>query len=114
MEEGQIVLAVLPSDKEQKMRPVLIVRQTPKYNDYLVCGISSKLHEEIEGLDVVIRQSHQEFPLTGLKHEGLIRLFFIGVIRNEDCLGALGKVSEETLRLVQSRIAGYLLKGVKK
>ena len=108
MQEGQIVLAVLTADKELKKRPVLIVRKAPKHHDYLVCGITSKLHEETTGLDVVIDKPHPDFIESGLKHDGLIRLFFFAVIRSEDCLGTLGKVSDKTLELVQSRLANYI------
>jgi mRNA interferase MazF len=108
MEEGQIVLAVLSSDREQKRRPALILRKTPKYNDYLVCGISSKLHEEINAIDLIIGKDHADFKTSGLKTDGLVRLFFAAIIRDEDCLGTLGEISGKTLKTLQLRFANYI------
>ena len=72
MEEGQIILAVFETDKEKKNRPALVLRKSPKYNDYLVCGITSKLHEEIKDFDFVLDKNHLDFLQSGLKHDSLI------------------------------------------
>ncbi|MCZ2460614.1 MAG: type II toxin-antitoxin system PemK/MazF family toxin [Chitinophagales bacterium] len=44
MKAGDIVLTKIPQDNQQKIRPVLILKVLPKYNDYLVCAVSSQLH----------------------------------------------------------------------
>jgi mRNA interferase MazF len=39
MREGEIILANLPqADDNFKLRPVLLLKQLPGYNDLLVCG----------------------------------------------------------------------------
>ena len=46
MREGGIILANLQlADGSVKLRPVLLLKQLPVYNDFLVCGISTQLHQ---------------------------------------------------------------------
>ena len=109
MEEGQVILAVFETDKEKKNRPALVLRKSPKYNDYLVCGITSKLHEEIKNFDFVLDKNHTEFLESGLKQDSLIRLFFLGIVRDEDILGTIGSISNDTLQTLQKRLSDYII-----
>ena len=109
MEEGQVILAVFEKDKEKKNRPALVLRKSPKYNDYLVCGITSKLHEELKDFDLVIDKNHADFAESGLKHVGLIRLFFLGIVREEEILGTIGSIGNSTLLTLQKRLADYII-----
>lgn len=110
MEEGEIILTVIGSDRKKKNRPVLVLKKAPRYNDFLVCGISSQLHEEVKGFDLVLDIKHRDYDASGLKHEGLVRLFFLGVIREEESLGPIGNISKLTLSILQKRLADYLIK----
>lgn len=48
MKEGDVILAsITQADGKIKNRPVVILRIMPKYNDYLVCGISTQLNQYI-------------------------------------------------------------------
>jgi hypothetical protein len=52
MKAGNIVLVDFPqSDGRSKLRPVLILKLLPKYNDFLVCGISTQLNQYIKDFD---------------------------------------------------------------
>lgn len=110
MEEGEIILTVLESDQSGKNRPSLILRKAPRYNDYLACGISSQLHQEIKKFDLLLNRNHPDFLSSGLKYDGVIRLFFLGIIRHDEVKGAIGKVSSETLHELQKRLSEYLVK----
>ena len=55
--EGQIVLFRFPQTEQQsgKLRPALVVRKLPgRYEDWLVCMISSQLNQEVTGFDETI------------------------------------------------------------
>ncbi|MBS1257899.1 MAG: hypothetical protein MAG551_00952 [Candidatus Scalindua arabica] len=55
--EGQIVLFNFPQtdQKEGKLRPALILCKLPgKFNDWLVCMISSKVDQQIHELDELV------------------------------------------------------------
>ncbi len=44
--EGSICLISIPqADGKQKIRPVLLLKQFPPFNDYLVCGISTQIQQ---------------------------------------------------------------------
>jgi mRNA interferase MazF len=74
--EGQIVLFKFPQtdQKEGKLRPALILRELPgKFNDWLVCMISSKVDQQILELDELITSDTSDFLQTGLKVPSVIR-----------------------------------------
>ena len=55
MKEGNIVLTPIPqSNQEIKNRPALILRIMPRYQDFLICGISSQLKQYIRDFDEII------------------------------------------------------------
>jgi mRNA interferase MazF len=105
MKEGDIVLASLPqSDGLIKVRPVLLLRKMHEYGDFLTCGISSKLHQEISDFDEIISSSTQ----NGLKHTSLIRLGFLAILTENRINGRIGNVSEQIHRKLLERLATYL------
>ncbi|MBX7139760.1 MAG: type II toxin-antitoxin system PemK/MazF family toxin [Chitinophagales bacterium] len=110
MEEGEVILTVLSSDQSGKNRPALILRKSPRYHDYLVCGISSQLHQEVKDFDMLIGRNHPDFVSSGLKYNALVRLFFLAIIRHDEIKGSIGKVSDSTLKLLQKRLSDYLIK----
>ena len=53
MKEGNIILTPIPqANGEIKNRPTLILREMPKYQDFLICGISTQLKQYIPNFDV--------------------------------------------------------------
>ena len=83
MREGEIILANLPqADGSVKLRPVLLLKQLPGYNDFLVCGISTQLHQLIKNFDELIDEKSDNFIQTGLRQSSIMRLGFLAVIPN--------------------------------
>lgn len=83
MREGEIVLASIPQfDGTIKLRPVLLLKQLPGYNDFLVCGISTQLHQLINGFDELLSDKSTDFVQTGLRQSSVIRLGFLGIVPN--------------------------------
>lgn len=78
MKEGDIALAALPQmDGENKIRPVLLLRQLPgPYYDFLVCGISSQTHQMIKNFDDIITELDDDFKKSGIIKESIIRFKF--------------------------------------
>ncbi|OGU39607.1 MAG: transcriptional regulator [Ignavibacteria bacterium GWB2_35_12] len=110
MNDGDIVTAYFPqSDRTFKKRPALLLKKLQKYDDYLVCGISSNIHQYVEGFDEIILKNHAEFDSTGLKNDSVIRLGYLTVIPNEGINGAIGKISNELHRLLLKRLSNYLI-----
>lgn len=66
MKEGDIVKAALQqSDGSYKLRPALILKKMPPYDDFLLCGISSQLKTFVERFDEKILESHLDYSTSG-------------------------------------------------
>ncbi len=62
------------ADGNTKLRPVLLLKQLPGYNDFLVCGISTQLHHLIQNFDELIDEKSNRSAETGLRQSSIIRL----------------------------------------
>lgn len=91
--EGQIVLFKFPQtdQREGKIRPALVLRQLPgKSKDWLICMISSQLHQQLHGLDEVITPEDSDFLQSGLKLPSVIRASRLAVVEWNILFGKLG------------------------
>jgi mRNA interferase MazF len=106
MQEGAIILTNLPqADGSYKLRPVLILRQLPTYDDFLVCGISTQLHQYIVNFDEILVANHS----NGLKANSLIRLSFLAVLSAKDIKKIIGTIEPDTHRLLLKRLSDYMV-----
>ena len=111
MKEGDIILTPLPqADGKTKLRPALLLRKMPGYDDYLVCGISSKLHQHIEQLDEVILEADVNYKQCCLKSPSLVRLGFLAILPLKNIVGSIGMISKERHQRLLNNLASYLLK----
>ena len=111
MREGEIILANLPqSDWNFKLRPVLLLRQLPGYNDFLVCGISTQLQQLIKDFDELIDEKNSNFYQTGLRQSSIIRLGFLAVIPDNKIPGSIGRIELALHKNLLERLAKWLLK----
>jgi mRNA interferase MazF len=106
MQEGAIILTNLPqSDGSYKLRPVLVLRQMPTFNDFLVCGISTQLHQNIIDFDVLLN-AHSS---NGLKANSLVRLSFLAVLSPSAARATIGNIDASTHQLLLQRLSTYLV-----
>lgn len=94
--EGQIVLfKFLQSDqKEGKLRPALVLRELPgKFNDWLICMISSNIDLQIPELGELITPDASDFIQSGLKVSSVIRTSRLAVVDGNILLGKLGQIN---------------------
>ena len=109
MKPGDIVLTIIPQDGQQKKRPVLILKILPKYNDFLVCAISSQLSQYISGFDLILDEEHEAFKASNLKTSSVFRLSNLAVLSKHDIIGSIGSLKNDLhLKLLQN-LANYLL-----
>ncbi len=105
MREGYIILAELPqASGPAKRRPVLVLRQMPGYGDYLVCGLSSQLHQYIQGFDELLTPDNA----NKLRVQSVIRLGFLDVLPDAQILGSVGRVPDSLLQTLKQRLADHL------
>lgn len=111
MKQGDIILfPIQQADGKVKTRPVLLLKQLPGYGDWLGCGISSQLHEYINGFDFILDDSHTDFKTSGLKLPGIIRLGFLSSIPSKKIPGAIGKISPAVVKQLLKNLSDYLAK----
>jgi mRNA interferase MazF len=109
MKPGDIVLTIIPQDGQQKKRPVLILKILPKYNDCLVCAISSQLHQYIPDFDLMLNEKHEAFQVSNLNSSSVFRLSNLAVLPKQDIIGSIGSLRKDLhLNLLQN-LAKYLL-----
>lgn len=110
MNKGDIVLASLPvSDGSYKERPSLIVSQFPPYNDYLLCGISSQLKQNINETGYLIGEEADYFLFTGLKKSSIIRLNYLVTLPEYLVAGKIGSLPYELFENVVDKLI-FLIK----
>jgi len=110
MNGGDVILASIPqADGGVKHRPAVILRELPGFGDFLVCGVSTQLHQRIDGFDELITPEDADFPTSGLLVSSLIRLGFLAVIPGKEIPGIIGAVSEARQHRLLRRLSEYLV-----
>ena len=81
MKEGDVILTpISQADGSVKNRPAVVLREMPRYHDLLVCGVSTQIHQRVEGFDEIVSPGDPDFSSSGLLSESLIRLGFLAVL----------------------------------
>jgi len=92
-----------------KQRPALLLKKLPGYyDDWLICMISTKIHQHISGFDEIIQQDTEDFLQSGLKTESVIRISRIAVIAGEVLLGTIGEISPGRLLRIKNNLAEWI------
>jgi mRNA interferase MazF len=110
MKEGDIILVPLPqSDGQIKRRPAVLLRTLPPFGDFLVCGISTQLRQQVSGFDEILGKSDDDFSMTGLRQDSLIRLGFLAVFASDQVTGSIGEISAKRHQGLLKKLADYLI-----
>ncbi len=105
---GDVALMPFPFTNlaSSKKRPVMLLRKLDNsHDDWLVCMISSQLHQLNPDLDWQLHQSEPEFGDSGLKTSSVFRLSRIAVLDGSLLIGKLGRVSERRLYELRKHLA---------
>lgn len=112
MTEGDVALTPLPqADGRFKPRPAILLRRMPPFGDWLSCGVSSQLHQQVVDFDEIIEASHPDFARSGLKSASVIRLGFLATMPADRFLGVLGCISRERHFRLLGRLSRFLALG---
>ncbi len=110
---GQIVLFPFPQTNltSGKTRPALLLGKLPGlYNDWLICMISSQLHQYIQHFDEVVDKNDTDFVQSGLKMPSIIRVGRLAVVEESVLLGAIGEIEDERLKRIKTNLSDWLTK----
>jgi mRNA interferase MazF len=108
---GEIALFRFPQTDLNlgSLRPSLLVAQIPNaYDDWLVCMISSQLHQAIPNFDEIILRTDTDFAQTRLKSDSVIRLSRLAVVSETIFVGKLGEISPARLQRVKDNLADWI------
>ena len=110
MKQGSVILSALPqADGKLKLRPALLLKQLPGHGDWLLCGISSQLHQFIPGFDLLIDTDNKDYKKSGLKKPGVVRLGFLSVIPTSAIAGSIGEISNDNVKGLLKNLSDYLI-----
>lgn len=111
MEAGSVVrIALLQSNGELKSRPALLLKNVEPFNDWLLCSISSKLHNAVKGLDLILDEEHEDYKQSGLKYPGVVRVAHVFTMSEETIEGTIGKLIKPTLKRLKNNLGEYIKK----
>ncbi len=109
MTEGDVALAPIPQvDGQLKNRPVVLLRRLPPFGDFLVCGVSTQLHQRVPDFDELLAPDDPAFPASGLKTASLIRLGFLVALPADSLLGRIGSLSASRHRRLLANLCRHL------
>jgi len=109
--EGQIALFTFPQTNQQegKLRPTLVLRKLPgRFEDWLICMISSRLHQKLPEMDEIITPDDTDFLKSGLKVSSVIRVSRLAVVDSEILIGKVGQIKPERLIRIKENIAKWI------
>jgi len=110
MKEGNVVLTPVPqADGTVKNRPAIVLREMPRFRDLLVCGVSTQLHQRVDGFDEIISPNDPDFATSGLLSESLIRLGFLAVLPRKSIPGTIGSISSDRHKRLLQTLSDYLV-----
>ena len=109
MKEGDVILTPLPqADGRVKNRPAIFLREMPPFQDVLVYGVSTQLHQMAPDFDEVITRQDTDFATSGLIAESLIRLGFLAVLPRKNIVGSIGAIAPERHTRLLRKLSRYL------
>src|SRR3954453_23808459 len=108
---GQIILVPFPFSNltASKLRPVLLLRRAScRFDDWLVCMISSQIRQAEPGLYEILTPEDGDFAETGLKAASVLRLARLAVIDGAMFVGCIGEIDAGRLDRLRHRLAAWL------
>ncbi len=107
---GTIILLNFPQADLQtfSIRPVLLLKETPsRFDDWLVCMVSSQIHQHIEGFGEIINKDDSDFPTSRLKNTSVIRLDRILTVSQQRFKAELGNIDQDRLQRLYNMLARW-------
>ena len=85
------------------------VKKSSKFHDdWLVCMVSSQIHQAQEDLDEIINETEADFSASGLKVISILRLSRLAVLSSELMVGSIGRISDSRLSEVKKRLSKWI------
>lgn len=109
LKEGEVIITSLPQkDGRIKNRPAVVITKIPPKEQYLICGISTRLYSYDKELDEIITVNDDDFDSSGLTEECIIRLEFHRLISEKEKNETIGFISKERHQRIFKKLSDYL------
>jgi mRNA interferase MazF len=93
------------ADGAVKNRPAVVLREMPPFQDMLICGASTQLHQAVKDFDEVISPNNTDFVSSGLIEGSLLRLAFLAVVPRAKLVGSIRSLSPERHKRLLKRLS---------
>ena len=111
---GQVILFRFPQTDQLpgKLRPALLLAALPgPYDDWLICMISSRVSQCIEGFDEVVPQDAPDFASSGLKKASVVRVGRLAVVGGQTLVGSIGEIAGDRLTRIRANLTRWITTG---
>lgn len=108
---GQVVLFRFPRTDHgpAKLRPAVQLARIPgAYDDWLVCMVSTRLAQAVQGFDEIVQESDPDFEASGLTQASVIRCGRLAVVDGATLLGSVGEISAERMERIKLHLRAWL------
>ncbi len=103
-----VLLPLAQADGKVKPRPAIALRALPGFGDWLVCGVSTQVHQCVAGFDETIASGDPDFPASGLLRASVIRLGFLQAVPLSKIIGRIGAISADRHRRLLTSLSRHL------
>jgi mRNA interferase MazF len=79
-----------------------------RFDDWLVCMISTQLSQAEPGFDEFLRPTDADFAQSGLKMPSVLRLSRLAVLNGSVLAGYIGAIDDQRLQQVRRRLADWV------
>ena len=111
MNPGDVVLIPLPEigGATSKLRPALLVASLPgPYQNILLCGISTQLHQLQANWDELVQSGDADFIASGLRYPSIIRLSYLYAADPREIVGVIGRIDAVRLQRLRQRLSDHV------
>lgn len=111
MNPGDVVLIPLPQigGAAAKLRPALVLAKLPgPYQNLLLCGISTQLHQLEANWDELIQPGDADYPASGLRRPSIIRLSYLYAADPSETSGVIGQIDPARFHRLRQRLSDHL------
>ena len=111
MKPGDVVLIQLPQigGATPKLRPALLRAVLPgPYQNLLLCGISSQLHQLQANWDELVQPGDADYAASGLHRASIIRLSYLYAADPSEVSGVIGRIDAARFQRLRQRLSNQL------
>jgi mRNA interferase MazF len=114
LKQGDIILINFPftNPVQTKLRPAVIITETKdKYQDLIVCAISSVVPEYSSEREIIIKKDSPFYKKTGLRADSVIKIDRLATLRKTDIVMKIGECPAELWKSVAQKFKSLVKKG---